>query len=159
MLAINFHASTLTLRSWRPIVKIYFSLINRLTIFLSLLLSYVLVVNAADTPKLLKATPLSQTAIQLQFDAQLEAETAEDLANYQIAPDAQVEYALLDERLNRVLLLTYAISGRKNLSLHAAKYPNRDSYNPPTRTNEITFGAGDCCYLLQWFTRYHITCQ
>ena len=123
-------------------MKIYFSVINRLTIFLSLLFFHVLVVNAADTPKLLKATPLSQTAIQLQFDAQLEADTAEDLANYQIAPDAQVEYALLDERLNRVLLLTTPLEVEKTYRLTLPNIQTGIVITLPP-TNEITFGAGD----------------
>ena len=138
----NFDATEHYIRSWRPIVKIYFSIINRLTIFLSLLFSYVLAVNAADTPKLLKATPLSQTAIQLQFDGQLEAETAEDLANYQIAPDAQVEYALLDERLNRVLLLTSPLAVEKTYRLTLPNIQTGIVITLPS-VNEITFGTGD----------------
>ena len=123
-------------------MKIYFSVINRLTIFLSLLFFHVLVVNAADTPKLLKATPLSQTAIQLQFDAQLEAETAEDLANYQIAPDIQVEYALLDERLNRVLLLTSPLAVEKTYRLTLPNIQTGIVITLPS-VNEITFGTGN----------------
>ena len=96
----------------------------------------------ADIPKLLKATPLSQTAIQLQFDGQLEAETAEDLANYQIAPDVQVEYALLDERLNRVLLLTSPLEVEKTYRLTLPNIQTGIVITLPS-VNEITFGAGD----------------
>ncbi len=123
-------------------MKICFSVASRFLIFLSLLFCCVLTINAANTPKLLKAAPLSQTAIQLQFDGQLEAETAEDLANYQIAPDVQVEYALLDDRLNRVLLLTSPLKVEKT---YRFTLPNIQTgiviTLPPV--NEITFGAGD----------------
>ncbi|MDE0682060.1 MAG: hypothetical protein OXI63_04015, partial [Candidatus Poribacteria bacterium] len=98
-------------------MKIHFSVAYRFLIFLSLLFCHISGTNAAELPKLLKAIPLSQTAIQLQFDGQLQAETAEDLANYQIAPDVQVEYALLDDRLNRVLLLTSPLEVEKTYRL------------------------------------------
>ena len=123
-------------------MKIYFSVIKRLTIFLSLLFSHVLVVTAADTPNLLKATPLSQTAIQLQFDSQLEAETAEDLANYQIAPDVHIEYALLDERLNRVLLLTSPLEVEKTYRLTLPNIQTGIVITLPP-VNEITFGTSN----------------
>ena len=123
-------------------MKIYFNVMSRFLIFLSLLFCYVLTVNAANTPKLLKATPLSQTAIQLQFDTQLEAETAEDLANYQIAPDVQVEYALLDERLNRVLLLTSPLEIDKDYRLTLPSIQTGIVITLPP-VNEITFGAGN----------------
>ena len=123
-------------------MKVYSGVVFRFFIFLSLLFSHISAADAAELPKLLKATPLSQTAIQLQFDGQLEAEIAEDLANYQIAPDVQVEYALLDERLNRVLLLTSPLEIEKTYRL---TLPNLQTgivvTLPPV--NEITFGAGD----------------
>ena len=121
---------------------IYFRVINGLAIFLSLLFCHVLVVNAANTPKLLKATPLSQTAIQLQFDGQLQAETAEDLATYQITPDVQVEYALLDQRLNRVLLITSPLEAEKTYHLTLPNIQTGIVVTLPP-VNEITFGAGD----------------
>ena len=123
-------------------MKIYFSVIKRLTIFLSLLFSHVLIVNAADTPKLLKATPLSQTAIQLQFDGQLQAETAENLDNYRIAPDVQLEYVLLDQRLNRVLLLTSPLEVEKTYRLTLPNIQTGIVMTLPSE-NEITFGAGN----------------
>ncbi|MYB01014.1 hypothetical protein F4X90_15270 [Candidatus Poribacteria bacterium] len=123
-------------------MNFYLRIIYRLPIFILLLFSYILVADAADTPKLLKATPLSQTAIQLQFDGQLEAETAEDLANYQIAPDAQVEYALLDDRLNRVLLLTSPLEVKKTYRLTLPNIQTGIVVTLPP-VNEITFGTGD----------------
>jgi len=123
-------------------LKTYFSVVYRLSIILSLLFCYILTANAADPPELLKATPLSQTAIQLQFDGQLEAETAEDLANYQIAPDVQVEYALLDDRLNRILLLTSPLEIDKDYHLTLPNIQTGIVVKLPS-INEITFGAGD----------------
>lgn len=123
-------------------MKPYFSIAYRFLIFPSLLLCYILAANSADFPKLLEAVPLSQTAIQLQFNGQLQAETAEDLDNYLIAPDVQLEYALLDQRLNRVLLLTTPLEIEKTYHL---TLPNSQTgiviTLPPV--NEITFGTGD----------------
>ena len=96
----------------------------------------------ADPPELLKATPLSQTAIQLQFDGQLQAETAEDLENYRIAPDVQLEYALLDQRLNRVLLLTSPLEIDKDYRLTLPNIQTGIVVRLPS-TNEITFGSGN----------------
>ena len=115
---------------------------NRFLILLSLLFWSILAVNAADTPKLLAAVPLSQTAIQLQFDGQLQAEVAENLDNYLITPDVQLEYALLDQRLNRVLLLTTPLEAEE---LYRLTLPNSQTgitvTLPPV--NEITFGTGN----------------
>ena len=107
-----------------------------------MLFCHISAANSADFPKLLEAVPLSQTAIQLQFNGQLQAETAEDLDNYLIAPDVQPEYALLDQRLNRVLLLTTPLEIEKTYHL---TLPNSQTgiviTLPPV--NEITFGTGD----------------
>ncbi len=123
-------------------MNVYPKIIYRLPIFIALLFCYISAVDAADTPKLLKATPLSETAIQLQFDGQLETETAEDLANYQIAPDVQVEYALLDDRLNRVLLLTSPLEVEKTYRLTLPNIQTGIVITLPS-VNEITFGTGD----------------
>lgn len=123
-------------------MKIYSGVVFRSLISLSLLFCYISSVDAADLPELLAATPLSQTAIQLQFDGELQAETAGDLNNYQIAPDVQIEYALLDQRPNRVLLITTPLEIEKTYRL---TLPNLQTgiviTLPPI--NEITFGAGD----------------
>ena len=123
-------------------MKIYFSIAYRFLIFLSLLFCHILAANSADTPKLLKAVPLSQTAIQLQFDGQLQAEAAENLDNYQIAPDVQLEYALLDQRMNRVLLLTTPLEVGK---VYRLTLPNSQTGIVITlpAVNEITFGTGN----------------
>ncbi|MXV84363.1 hypothetical protein F4X88_01470 [Candidatus Poribacteria bacterium] len=123
-------------------MKIYRNVTDKISIFLFLLFYPIWVANSADSPKLLKATPLSQTAIQLQFDGQLQAETAEDLNNYQIAPDVQLEYALLDSRLNRVLLLTSPLEVEKAYHLTLLSSQTGIVITLPP-INEITCGAGD----------------
>ena len=123
-------------------MKFYSDVIYRFLVFLFLLFYPILVANSADTPKLLKAIPLSQTAIQLQFDGQLQAETAEDLNNYRIVPDVELEYALLDQRLNRVLLLTSPLEIEKTYHLTLPNSQTEIVLTLPS-VNEITFGAGD----------------
>lgn len=123
-------------------MKIYFSVAFKFLIFLSLLFCSILAANAADTPKLLAAVPLSQTAIQLQFDGQLQAAAAENLDNYRIAPDVQLEYALLDERMNGVLLLTTPLEVEKDYRLTLPKLQTEITITLPA-VNEITFGTGD----------------
>ena len=123
-------------------MKVYSGVVFRFLMFLSLPFYYILTANAADPPELLKATPLSQTAIQLQFDGQLQAETAEALENYRIAPDVQLEYALLDERLNRVLLLTSPLEIDKDYRLTLPNIQTGIVVRLPS-TNEITFGSGN----------------
>ena len=123
-------------------MKIYRSVADTFSIFLLLLFYPILIANSADTPKLLKAMPLSQTAIQLQFDGQLQADTAEDLNNYRIAPDVELEYALLDQRLNRVLLLTSPLEVEKTYQLSFQNSQAETTITLPPE-NEITFGTGD----------------
>lgn len=123
-------------------MKIYRNVADTFSIFLFLLFYPILVANSADFPNLLKAIPLSQTAIQLQFDGQLQAETAEDLDNYQIAPNLQLEYALLDQRLNRVLLLTSPLEAEKTYHLTLPNSQTGIVITLPS-VNEITFGTSD----------------
>ena len=126
----------------RLILKIHFSVAYRLLIVLSLLFCHILAANSANTTKLLAAVPLSQTAIQLKFDGQLQAEDAENLDNYQIAPDVQLEYALLDQRLNRVLLLTTPLEIGKDYRL-TLRNSQTETEIILSSINEITFGTGD----------------
>lgn len=124
-------------------MKIYRSVADTFSIFFFLLLCPILAINAADTPKLLKAIPLSQTAIQLQFDEELLPEDTENLKNYQIVPDLQLEYALLDQRMNRVLLiLTTPLEIGKTYQLSFQNSQVETTITLPS-VNEITFGAGD----------------
>ncbi len=98
--------------------------------------------QAEDIPKLLKAVPLSQTAIQLQFDGKLQAETAENVELYQIAPKIKIEFAWLDERLNRVLLLTSPLEIGKTYHL-TLKNTQTEMDITLLAENEITFGTGN----------------
>ncbi|MDE0638258.1 MAG: hypothetical protein OXI43_20650 [Candidatus Poribacteria bacterium] len=98
--------------------------------------------QAEDIPKLLKAVPLSQTAIQLQFDGELQAETAENVELYQIAPNIKIEFAWLDDRLNRVLLLTSPLEIGKTYRLTLKNTQTEIDITLPAE-NEITFGAGN----------------
>ena len=123
-------------------MKPYFSIAYRFLIFPSLLFCSILAANSADFPKLLAAAPLSQTAIQLKFDGQLQAEIAEDLDNYLIAPDVQLEYVLLDQRLNRVLLLTTPLEIGKEYHLTLPNLQTGIVITLPPE-NEITFGTGN----------------
>ena len=115
---------------------------NRFLILLSLFSCPILAASSADISGLLEVVPLSQTAIQLRFDGQLQVEVAENLDNYQIAPDVQLEYALLDQRLNRVLLLTTPLEVGKNYSLTLPNSQTEITVTLPS-VNEITFGVGD----------------
>ncbi len=98
--------------------------------------------QAEETPQLLKAIPLSQTAIQLQFDAELIQETAEDTSLYQITPNITVDLALLDDRFNRVMLFTSSLEIGKTykLSLNNAQKAFDVKLS---EENEITFGSGN----------------
>lgn len=98
--------------------------------------------SQADTPKLLKVLPLSQTTIQLQFDRQLQPEFADAAANYQITPNVQIEYTLLDERQNRILLFTTPLEVGKTYHLTIPTIQTGIIVTLP-EVNEITFGAGD----------------
>lgn len=98
--------------------------------------------QAEDASKLLKATPLSQTAIQLQFDGELQAESAEAPSIYKIIPDIKIEFALLDERLNRVMLLTSPLEIGKTYRLTLQNTQTEIDIALPAE-NEITFGVGD----------------
>ncbi len=116
--------------------------------YLSLFFILILVVNASDiqtdeeTPKLQKVVPLSQTAIQLQFDKALEAETVENIEIYKIEPKIEVELALLDSRQNRVMLLTSQLEIEKSYSLSIQNTQTKIDFSLPSE-NEITFGEGE----------------
>ncbi len=113
------------------------------TFFVGCVLFFMLVsgifVSQAEEPKLLKAVPLSQTAIQLRFDGQLAAESAENVANYEITPDIVIEEALLDERKTRVMLFTTPLEVRKTYQLILSELQSSVEVILPM-VNEITFG-------------------
>lgn len=123
-------------------MKTYFNGAHTVLIFLLLPFCHIFAADTADLPELLAATALSQTAIQLQFDGQLQAETAEDLNNYRIAPDVEIEYVLLDQRRNRVLLMTTPLEIDKSYRLTLPNLQTGIVITLPL-VNEITFGTGD----------------
>ncbi len=124
-------------------MKTYFRVTAKLLIFLSLLFCHILVANSADTPKLLAAAPLSQTAIQLQFNGKLLLEEVENRENYRITSDIRLEYVILDQRMNRVLL-TLATPLRMGITyrLTHQKLQIETLLTLPS-VNEITFGTSD----------------
>ena len=119
-------------------MKVHFSVVCML--FLTFLVSDSQ--QAEEVPKLLKAVPLSQTAIQLQFDGKLQAEAAEDSSVYQITPNIKIEFAWLDDRLNRVLLITSPLEIGKTYRLTLQNTKTEIDVTLPAE-NEITFGTGD----------------
>jgi hypothetical protein len=110
-------------------------------------------VSLADKPDLLATTPLSQTAVQLRFNRELDAKSAENVENYRIHPDIKVEYATLDKRKNIVLLETAPLEIGKQYTMDIE---NLQSYGLPRDTidahkavpmtlldtMELTFGEG-----------------
>ena len=99
-------------------------------------------VALADTPRLTSATPLSQTAVQLQFDQTLNPKLAENLSNYRIEPRVGVEWATLDSRLNIVHLYTrpLEIDKRYTLIIKGITDGKKEVVITLPETMEITFG-------------------
>lgn len=119
-------------------MKVYISIACILCLMLSVSNSQ----PAETLPKLIKAIPLSQNAIQLQFDGELLPEEADNHTTYQITPDVTVEMAILDDRPDRVLLLTSALKIDKAYQLTLKNTQSKIDIKLPTE-NEITFGAGN----------------
>ena len=101
-------------------------------------------VALADTPSLLSATALSQTAIQLRFDQMLDPKSAENISNYRIEPEIEVEWATLDSRLNIVHLYTspLEIDKKYTLSVQGVIDGKEEVSITLPETMEITFGEG-----------------
>lgn len=100
--------------------------------------------TTADTPDLISATPLSQTAMQLRFDRILDPTSAENASNYQIEPEIEVEWATLDSRATIVHLLTtpLEIEKRYTLSVQGIVDAKKEVAIILPETMEITFGEG-----------------
>ena len=96
----------------------------------------------ADTPRLISATPLSQTTIQLRFDQTLDSKLAENLSNYRIEPAIEIEWATLDSRMNSVHLYTspLEISKRYTLRVEGVIDAKEEVSITLPETMEITFG-------------------
>ena len=114
----------------------------RFLILLLLLFFSVVAAGSAARPELLTATPLSETAIQLVFEGQLEAADAETLNKAEIVPDVQVELALLDARLDRVLLFTSPLQVGMSYRLTLPDSQTETLISLPV-VNEITLGASE----------------
>ena len=98
--------------------------------------------QAEETPQLMEVIPLSQTAIQLQYDGELQTEAAEDTSIYQITPDIKIDFALLDDRLNRVMLFTSPLEIGKTYQFSLKNTQLAFEVTLPEE-NEITFGNGN----------------
>ncbi len=98
----------------------------------------------ANTPHLTAATPLSQTTIQLRFDRTLDPKSAENLSNYRIEPRIEVEWAVLDSRMNIVHLYTspLTINKRYTLKVEWVIDVQKEVFITLPETMEITFGEG-----------------
>ena len=101
-------------------------------------------VTLADTPRLISATPLSQTAVQLRFERALDPKSAEDLSNYRIEPSIEIEWAVLDSRLDIVHLYTnpLEIDKRYILIIEGITDAKQEVAITLPATMEITFGEG-----------------
>ncbi|RKU08317.1 hypothetical protein C6502_15855 [Candidatus Poribacteria bacterium] len=101
-------------------------------------------VTLADTPRLTSATPLSQTAVQLRFDQTLDPSSAENLSNYRIEPEIEVEWATLDSRMDIVHLYTspLEINKRYTVKVEGVVDAKEEVFITLPETMEITFGEG-----------------
>ena len=101
-------------------------------------------VALADAPSLLSATALSQTAIQLRFDQTLDPKSAENVPNYRIEPWIEVEWAMLDSRMNIVHLYIspLEIKKRYTLRIEGVTDTKQEMFITLPETMEITFGGG-----------------
>ena len=98
----------------------------------------------ADSPKLISAIPLSQTAFQLRFDRTLDPASAGNVSNYRIEPEIEIEWATLDSRTTVVHLFTSPLEIEKSytLSVHGVVDPKKEVAITLPETMEITFGEG-----------------
>ena len=101
-------------------------------------------VTLADTPRLISATPLSQTVVQLQFDRTLDPKSAENPSNYRIKPKIRIEWATLESRMDIVHLYTSPLEIGKRYTLRAQEVTDAKKEIAITlpETMEITFGQG-----------------
>ena len=101
-------------------------------------------VTLAEAPRLMSATPLSQTAVQLRFNQSLESKLAENLSNYRIEPEIEIEWATLDSRLEIVHLHTdpLEIDKRYTLIIEGITNAKKEVTITLPETMEITFGEG-----------------
>ena len=98
----------------------------------------------AETPGLFSAIPLSQTTIQLRFDRVLDPKSAEKLSNYRIEPEIEIEWAMLDSRMDIVHLYTSPLETNKRYVLKVEGVVDAKEEVSITlpETMKITFGEG-----------------
>ena len=98
----------------------------------------------ANTPRLISATALSQTAIQLRFDRALDPKSAENLSNYRIEPEIEIEWATLDSRMDIVHLYTSPLEANKRyiLKVEGVVDAKEEVFITLPEMMEITFGEG-----------------
>ena len=101
-------------------------------------------VALADTPRLISATPLSQTAVQLRFDQALDPKSAENVSNYRILPEIEIEWATLDSRMDILYLSTSPLEIDKTyaLTIEGPMHGKEEVSITLPETMEITFGEG-----------------
>ena len=97
-----------------------------------------------DSPNLISAIPLSQTALQVRFDRTLDPASAENVSNYRIEPKIEVEWATLDSRTTVVHLFTSPLEIGKNytLSVEDIVDAKKEVAIILPETMEVTFGEG-----------------
>jgi hypothetical protein len=119
-------------------------LITLLILFSSCVLGREISVALADTPRLISATPLSQTAVQLRFDQALDPKSVENVSNYRIQPGIGIEWAILDSRTDIVYLYTspLEIDKRYTLRIEGLIEAKEEVSITLPETMEITFGEG-----------------
>ena len=119
-------------------------LITLFILFLSCLLEREISVALADTPRLVSATPLAQTAVQLRFDQALDPKSAENVSNYRILPEIEIEWATLDSRMDILYLSTSPLEIDKTyaLTIEGPMHGKEEVSITLPETMEITFGEG-----------------
>ena len=119
-------------------------LMTLLILFSSCVFGREISVALADTPRLISATPLSQTAVQLRFDQALDPKSVENVSNYRIQPGIGIEWAILDSRTDIVYLYTspLEIDKRYTLRIEGLIEAKEEVSITLPETMEITFGEG-----------------
>ena len=101
-------------------------------------------VTLAEAPRFISAIPLSQTAVQLRFNQSLDSKLAENVSNYRIEPEIEVEWATLDSRMDIVHLYTspLEINRKYTLKVEGVVDTKEEVFITLPETMEITFGEG-----------------
>ncbi len=113
-------------------------------LFSSCLFGREIPVALGEVLRLISATPLSPTAVQLRFNQTLDPTSAENPSNYRIEPRIEIEWAILDARMNIVNLYTSPLEIDKRYTLSIQGIIDLKQAVPITLPErmEITFGEG-----------------